>query len=136
MHHIKWSPQSASDIIKKQQLLRACTLSHARLCDPVDCSPPGSSVQGILRAGDWKGCCFLLQGVFPQLLTYGLSALGDSLPGLRSLPAFRPLSGQHASSLPVTGLLVALTAPVLGPLPFSPRLPDDPGSARDPVHQF
>ena len=30
-----------------------CTLSrfsHVRLCDPIDCSPPGSSVHGILQA--------------------------------------------------------------------------------------
>ena len=30
------------------------------ICDPVDCSPPGSSVYGILQAS--MGCCFLLQG--------------------------------------------------------------------------
>ena len=68
-------------------------------------------------------------GGLPQLLTCGLSALVDSL-----LPVFRPLSGQCASSFPVTVLLVA---PVLGPLFFSPRLlPDDPGSTRDPTHQL
>ena len=26
----------------------ACVLSHVGLCDPMDCSPPGSSVHGIL----------------------------------------------------------------------------------------
>ena len=26
------------------------SLSHVRLCDPMDCSPPGSSVHGILQA--------------------------------------------------------------------------------------
>lgn len=73
-------------------------------------------------------------GGLPQLLTCGLSALVDSLPGIRSLPVFRPLSGQCASSFPVTVLLMA---PVLGPLFFSPRLlPDDPGSTRDPTHQL
>ena len=25
-------------------------LNHIRLCDPMDCSPPGSSVHGILQA--------------------------------------------------------------------------------------
>ena len=73
-------------------------------------------------------------GGLPQLLTCGLSALVDSFPGIRSLPVFCPLSGQRASSFPVTALLVA---PVLGPLLFSPRLlPDDPGSTRDPTHQL
>ena len=28
-----------------------CSLSHVRLCNPMDCSPPGSSVHGILQAG-------------------------------------------------------------------------------------
>ena len=33
----------------------ACVLSHFSLCNPMDCSPPGSSVHGILQAGilDW-----------------------------------------------------------------------------------
>ena len=34
-------------------LCSACVLSrfsHVRLCDPMDCSPPGSSVHGILQA--------------------------------------------------------------------------------------
>ena len=32
-------------------------------CDPLDCSPPGSSVRGILQARYWSG--FLLPGIFP-----------------------------------------------------------------------
>ena len=28
----------------------ACAKSHLTLCDPTDCSPPGSSVHGILQA--------------------------------------------------------------------------------------
>ena len=31
--------------------LPACVQSHLTLCDPVDCSLPGSSVHGILKAG-------------------------------------------------------------------------------------
>ena len=36
------------------------------LCDPMDCSPPGFSVHGILQARvlEW-GCHCLLQGIFP-----------------------------------------------------------------------
>ena len=34
-------------------------------CDPMDCSPPGSSVHGILQARTGMGCHFLLQGIFP-----------------------------------------------------------------------
>ena len=43
------------------------------LCDPMDCSPPGSSSRGILQASTGVGCHFLLQGIF---LTQG------SNPGL------------------------------------------------------
>ena len=36
------------------------------LCDPVDCSPPGSSVRGILQARRRElGCRALHQGIFP-----------------------------------------------------------------------
>ena len=36
------------------------------LCDPMDCSPPGSSVHGILPGKNTGvGCHFLLQGIFP-----------------------------------------------------------------------
>ena len=53
--------------------LCVCVRSRARTCsvvsnscDPVDCSPPGSSAHGILQARrlEW-GCRFLLQGTFP-----------------------------------------------------------------------
>ena len=36
------------------------------LCNPMDCSPPGSSVHGIFpRKNTRAGCYFLLQGIFP-----------------------------------------------------------------------
>ena len=35
------------------------------LCDPVDCSPPGSSVHGFPRQAYGSGSRFLLQGIFP-----------------------------------------------------------------------
>ena len=42
------------------------TQSCPTLFDPMDCSPPGSSVCGILQARtlEWVGCHFLLQGIF------------------------------------------------------------------------
>ena len=41
------------------------------LCDPIDCSPPGSSVHGIFPGmNTGVGCHFLLQGIFP---TQGLN---------------------------------------------------------------
>ena len=41
-------------------------LSHVQLCDPMDCSPPGSSVHRILQATiTGVGICSLLRGIFP-----------------------------------------------------------------------
>ena len=40
------------------------------LCDPIDGSPPGSTIPGILQARTLVGCHFLLQGIFP---TQGLN---------------------------------------------------------------
>ena len=48
------------------QSLQSCPT----LCDPMDCSPPGSSVHGILQARTRVSCCALLQGIFP---TQGLN---------------------------------------------------------------
>ena len=43
------------------------------LCNPMDCSPPGSSIHGIFQVSTGVGCHFLLQEIF---LTQG------SNPGL------------------------------------------------------
>ena len=43
------------------KLLQSCPT----LCNPMDCSPPGSSVQKILQARTGMGCHALLQGIFP-----------------------------------------------------------------------
>ena len=32
-----------------------CALSHLTLCNPMDCSPPGSSVHGFSRQEYWSG---------------------------------------------------------------------------------
>ena len=39
---------------------------YPTICDPMDCSPPGSSVHGILQARRLEWIChFLFQGIFP-----------------------------------------------------------------------
>ena len=47
------------------------TQSCPTVCNPMDCSPLGSSVHGILQARILEGCHFLLQGIFP---TQGLNS--------------------------------------------------------------
>ena len=43
-------------------------LSHVRLCDPMDCSPPGSSVHGILQARilEWVATLFSRGSSWPD----------------------------------------------------------------------
>ena len=50
---------------KKVLVIQLCST----LCDPLDCSPPGSSIHGIFQARIQE-CHFLLQGIF---LTQGLN---------------------------------------------------------------
>ena len=57
----------AEDIIKWSEVAQ----SWLTLCDPMDCSLPGSSINGIFPGKNTGvGCHFLLQGIF---LTQGLN---------------------------------------------------------------
>ena len=66
-----------------QECVRAkLLLSCPTLCDPMDCSPPGSSVLGILQAKNTGvGCHALFQGIF---LTQGSNPCLLCLPALAS----------------------------------------------------
>ena len=61
----------------------ACVLSHfshVRLCNPMDCSPPGSSVHGNSPGKNTGvGCHALLQGIF---LTQGSNPCLFTSPAL------------------------------------------------------
>ena len=53
LHLLHW--QSESEVAQ----------SCLTLCDPMDCSPPGSSIHGIFPGKNTRvGCHFLLQGIF------------------------------------------------------------------------
>ena len=75
MSWVKLSPfYRWNENTKVQKVKVLVAQSCSTLCDPTDCSPPGSSVHGILQARtlEW-GSHFLLQGVFPtQGLNLGL----------------------------------------------------------------
>ena len=47
---IRYNHHSGSPFTKPWEGVLQCSLGHVRLCDPVDYSPPGSSVPGILQA--------------------------------------------------------------------------------------
>ena len=43
------------------------SLSRVRLCDPMDCSLPGSSIHGIFQAEYWSGLLFPSPEDLPDL---------------------------------------------------------------------
>ena len=56
------SSLSAISEVKWSEVAQSCPT----LCDPMDCSLPGSSIHGIFLARTLKWVChFLLQGIFP-----------------------------------------------------------------------
>ena len=48
------------------QCVHARSLSHVQLCNPIDCSPSGSSVQGIFQEEYWSELPFPTAGDSPQ----------------------------------------------------------------------
>ena len=62
--------------------MRACVLSHfsPTLCDPVDCSPQGSSVHGILQARilEWVAMSFSRESSQPRDRTHVFPRGSDS----------------------------------------------------------
>ena len=65
------SSQTKQKEFTKQYVLCLVTQSCPTLCNPMDCSPPGSSVHGDSPGKNTRvGCHALLQGIFP---TQGLN---------------------------------------------------------------
>ena len=98
-HSLEWPcVSSRCKLIKGSEVAQLCPT----LCDPMDCSPPGSSVHGIFPGRNTGvGCHFLLQEIFP---TQGLN---PGLPHCRQ--TLCPLSHQGSPVkvrvLPNFGLL-------------------------------
>ena len=78
---LKQTDSSSKTQTKNYPVLCLVILSHPTLCDPMDCSPPGSSAHGILQARYWSGLpCpppgdLLNQGIEPRS-----TLQADSLP--------------------------------------------------------
>ena len=82
----------SSGITLKLESVHACSVAQScpTLCDPIDCSPPGSSFpRDFPGKNTGVGCHFLLQGIFP---TQG------------SNPSFLCLLHWQAGSLPLPTL--------------------------------
>ena len=59
------------------ELLQSCPA----LCSPMDCSPPGSSVHGILQARLWSGLPFPSPGDLPDPGITPTSLISPALAG-------------------------------------------------------
>ena len=59
------TPNLCCDETKLRSIHSPDTSISRTLCDPMDCSPPGSSVHGISHVRKLEWLPFLLQGIFP-----------------------------------------------------------------------
>ena len=69
-------------------LLECCEVVQSRLtlCDPMDCSPPGSSVHGAFQARMLEGLPFPTPGDLPDPGVEPMSLASPALAGEHSLP--------------------------------------------------
>ena len=63
---LRCSPETITTLLADYESESEAAQSCPTLCDPTDCSPPGSSVRGIFQPIVLDtDCHFLLQGIFP-----------------------------------------------------------------------
>ena len=105
----------ASDFIQWIHSLGSFTRSYPTLCDPMDCSPPGSCVHGILQARilEWVAISSSRGFSWPRYRTHTsfVSCIGRHV--LNHVPPGKPWSSVSCSSKlieskPLRGLLEAL----------------------------
>ena len=96
-------------------LASACAQSCLTLCDPMDCSPPGSSVHGIFQARIWDGLPFPPPGDLPNSGIKPTSLVSPALAG-------GVLTTGATGPVPSSGLSTQCRSRlILGPLhPFAP----------------
>ena len=81
------------------------------LCNPMDCSPPGSSIHGAFQARNaGAGCCCLLRGVFPTL-GLNLHLLHWQADSYTTEPLGNPRDSPFLFVLLLTGLTILNTKP-------------------------
>ena len=105
--------------VKWSEVAQSCPT----LCDPVDCSPPGSSVHGVLQARilEWTASSFFpTQGSNPGFPHKQADPLISEPPGnkhkLLLMAAFKWVSEDtHHDSLPSSKLLLWLVVPTTAP---------------------
>ena len=88
-----------------------CLLSHVWLCNPIDYSPPGSSVHGIFQAEYWSGLLFPSPGHQSQV----------------SYTSGKPKTSSATATARSLQLCPTLCDPIDGSPPSLPRPWDSPG---------
>ena len=93
MRNDSWSITLINNRARKSEVTQSCPT----LCDPMHCSPPGSSVQGILQARilEWVAISFSRGSSKPQRLNRGLPHCRQTLYHLShqgSYPGLEPTS--------------------------------------------
>ena len=63
---LPWSPRHTQETVRPARCCRSAAQPCPTVCDPVGCSPPGSSVHGILQKEDWSGLPFPSPGDLPD----------------------------------------------------------------------
>ena len=114
------------------------TQSCLTLCDPVDCSPPGSFVHVISQSGNWTGFQFPSPGNLPDpRIKSAFPALAASFftavpPGKPLLMRWFGTKSKISLSLPLHGTSVQFSSVAQSCLTFCD--PMDCGTPRFPVH--
>ena len=80
-------------------MLCAYSLSRVQLCDPIDCSPPGSSVMGFSRQEYWSGLPFPSPG---DLTDPGIKPASPALAGrfFTAEPPGKPMTALWPHPIP------------------------------------
>ena len=82
----------ASGYVKYGSVARSCPT----LCDPVDCSPPGSSVHRISRQEYWSGLPFSPPEHLPNP---GMEATSSAFPALAGWILYTKPLGSHVKCM-------------------------------------
>ena len=81
---MEWMTRYTKDINFSQIHVAVCMLScfsHVQLCDPIQFSPPGSSIHGILLARILEWVPFPTPGNLPKLWIKPMSLMSPALAG-------------------------------------------------------
>ena len=110
---ILWNEGCSAASLASACEMPPCAQSCPTLCDPMDCSPPGSSVHGICKREYWGGLPFPPPGDLPNPGIESESLESPALAGSGSLPPPPGRCQLHPSNPDNPGLLNVPGGPLL-----------------------